>query len=97
MMSIDAAACTLRIAREDPAAAEARNMPYAEALKANYTAFGLMKAPNCAEVAVEDILRGHTKGFLLLPFGELPVDEAPVQEILTYLPADWVEALRAGR
>jgi len=34
---------------------------------------------------------------LLLPLGELPVDEASVHEILTYLPADWVEPLRDGR
>jgi len=50
-MNIDAAACILRVAREDSAAAEARNTPYTEALKGNYTAFSSMKAPNCAEVA----------------------------------------------
>ena len=80
------------MALEDPAAAEAQNKPYAQALKASHTAFSLMKTQDYAEVAVEDILRGHLKGFLLLPF-----DEVRPEEILTYLPAGWAEALRAGR
>ncbi|MBC6405756.1 MAG: hypothetical protein GDA41_08555 [Rhodospirillales bacterium] len=91
-MSVDANACTVRVAREDPAAAEAQNKSYAAALKKNHTAFSLMKAPNCAVVAVEDILRGHIKGFFLLPVGR-----AQLGEIVADIPADWVEALRAGQ
>ena len=91
-MGVDAAACTLRVAMEDPATVKAQDTLYVKALKANKTAFRHMKAPNCASVAVEDILRGHTKGFLLLPVGKARLDE-----ILTDLPAGWVETLRAGR
>ncbi|MBC6406318.1 MAG: hypothetical protein GDA41_11485, partial [Rhodospirillales bacterium] len=91
-MSIDATACILRVARGDPAAAQAQNKSYAEALKEGHTAFRSMKAPNCAWVAAEDILRGHTKGFFLLRVGQ-----AELCDILADVPADWVEALRAGR
>ncbi|MBC6406428.1 MAG: hypothetical protein GDA41_12065 [Rhodospirillales bacterium] len=91
-MSRDAISCTLRVAMEDPAVAEVRNKLYAEALKANRTAFSLMKASNYVQVAVEDVLRGHTRGFLVMPCGW-----ARPEEILTYLSASWVEALRDGR
>ena len=90
-MSVDATACTLRVAREDPAASKAENKPYAQHLKANGI-FRFMKAPNCAVVSVEDILRGHIKGFFLLPAGQ-----ARQKGILTDLPVGWVEAMRAGR
>ena len=93
-MSVDATACTLRVARENPAAAEAQNKSYAGALEFKHTAFRYMRAPDYTEVAVEDILRGHiNKGFFLLP-----VDTKRLDEILTdHLPAGWVEVLRAGR
>ena len=84
-MSIDAAACILRVARADPAAAKVQSSK-------NQTAFRYIKAPNCAEVAAKDILRGHIKGFLLLS-----LKRVLQKGILTDLPAGWVEALRAGR
>ncbi|MBC6405247.1 MAG: hypothetical protein GDA41_05900, partial [Rhodospirillales bacterium] len=85
-MSIDATACTLRVTTAATTAARARK-------EINLTAFSLMKASHCAQVAAEDILRGHIKGFLLRRFAKRTTGK----DLLTYIPADWVEALRNGR